>query len=42
MAALFVGVCWQEGGHAGTPGATPLGTKAGSVLLLLLSHTGNG
>lgn len=38
MAALCMCVCEQEGGQAGTPGATQLSTKTGSVLLL--SHEG--
>lgn len=39
MAALCMCVCEQEGGQAGSAGATPLSTKTGSVLLLPLSHT---
>lgn len=38
MAVLCMCVCEQEGGQAGTPGATRLSTKTGSVLLL--SHMG--
>lgn len=38
MAVLCMCVCKQEGGQAGTPGATRLSTKTGSVLLL--SHMG--
>lgn len=38
MAALCMCVCEQERGQAGSAGASPLSTKTGSVLLLLLSH----